>query len=117
MPSEKTQEQRIEDAAAVLQRHIADQDLTRQHVTDLAREMLDAAETPRVEWPTDESVSLVRRVAYADFEIARSVLRDAMLADPIIKEAVACRDYERHEGYIYGGAVRDVINAVNEAGL
>lgn len=81
-----------------------------------ARVSLNAVniEPPKPKWPTDESVQAICRQPLSDqihFETRREWMRKAMLVDPIIKAAIAQRDY------LNSASVDAVSRAVNEAGL
>lgn len=122
----KSQEQRIKDAAEALR--TADQrkmfNASFEEVAQIALEAADAP--PKPQWPTDEQVHLYRRAESpqlppralpSEMEPIRAGLREAMLADPIFKAAVAYRDAKRGLEPTFAPIALDLIAAVNEAGL
>lgn len=118
----KTQEQRIKDATAEFERIGY-----KQHSPEsIVRAVLKAADAPpKPTWPTDQSTrkssitGLGEPPGTEDFETQRRYLRDAMLADPIIKAAIAYRDTWRGQSTVstLGTAGVKLMGAVNEAGL
>ena len=115
----KSQEQRIKDAAEVVA-NIAMGRL--QGGPDaLAAAILKAADREPQKWPTDESVRAFDCGAFGipvdeDFEAIRHDLRASLLADPIIKAAIAYRDNApAGSGDTWRG--KALLDAVNEAGL
>lgn len=123
----KSQDQRIEDAAAVLRMHYARPDKLPCicSARSVARAALEAADreppkwpTDESEWPTDESVRAYARVVgnVLPQDEEREALRAAFLADPILKAAVALAGgYDSLTNV--GQRLRALIEAVREAGL
>jgi hypothetical protein len=92
-------------------------DLGRKGIFALARRIVDAYLTAPPKWPTNEQMQLVRGSAGGfDQEDARDTARQVLLADPIVKAAIALRNEPREpRGWLE--RVQRVIDAVNEAGL
>lgn len=128
----KSQEQRITSATLVIAAHLTGgHDQRHQEARVIAIRALEAADTPPPTWPSDASVNTYHDVYLQQFdeppcgifEQEREVLRSALLADPIIKAAIAYRDYQRskHEspwgtdGFVE--AARGILDAVDGAGL
>lgn len=112
----KSQEQRIKDAAKELRRMFPSVGLGGG--LGPAQKILEAADRESPKWPTDESVrdfEAAMDPAYTHEDI-RTALRAALLADPIIKAAVALRDAYRLPECL-DPQVGDLVDAVNEAGL
>lgn len=115
----KSQQQRIEDAAAVLR-----QQINPCNHEALARKVLEAADRESPKWPTDEVYNRAhnRLLGSPVDDDRRERLRRALLADPIIRAAIAYRDENRKRretnlnlmDWPEGQALAD---AVNEAGL
>lgn len=115
----KSPEQRVNDAAAVLRRrvHFA----RANEATNIARAVLEAADS-EADWPTDESIAallahmeITGSVIWEDGS-ARAVLRHAFLADPIIRAAVAYRDWAVPNEPL-ASAPSALVQAVKDAGL
>ena len=93
----KSQENRIEDAAVALVSELRWRgDLDRGR--EIARAMLEAADRESPKWPTDKSVKAFTSAAnttggWHSHEGRRAALRAALLADPIVKAAVALVAY------------------------
>lgn len=124
-PRTKSQEQRIEDAARVLHaRGTGDPDAWDSLMKNVkkgwllsARIILEAADAPpKPAWPTDESKrALVDLVDFGGGSLD-ACLREALLADPIVKAAVSCVNHylERCPGE---SPSRALVVAVRDAGL
>lgn len=114
----KSREQRIKDAAVELERMFP----AIGSGYSAAEKVLEAADREPT-WPTDESLRLAGGFYANDVpdEEHRQALREAMLADPIIKAAVACVRGRVERDNRYGAdseRARDVLRrAVTEAGL
>lgn len=110
-----TSQQRVKNVSDELKRRL----MHRPGVDydDLAWFVLEAADRVPL-WPTDESV----RIAYGDYDVPddmterRGKLRAALVADPIIKAAVAYREYCWPQGPA-GAHAKAVTDAVDQAGL
>lgn len=116
----KTQEQRIKDAAAVL----VGLNVSGPSAERWARDVLEAADHEPPKWPTDESVHCVHRPEDEEWEESRQYLREALLADPIIKAAVALRRFSERREYArmiatdeWYRATAPLFEAIDEAGL
>jgi hypothetical protein len=126
----KTQEQRITDAAAALAETLNRSVDEQRTYTGLAAKVLEAADRETPAWPTDDSIDAYtdvrgfsREQNEASRVLYRAGLRAAMLADPIIKAAIAYRDVTDN-GRPTGSFARDKVEArlavrrvVDEAGL
>lgn len=128
-----TDDQRIERAAAELCRIRQNggwtvlPGRTREEYRQAAREILEAADRESPKWPTDESVHAFGVAENARFLRGpkgdpdyREPLRQALLADPIIRAAVELRDVRKarpDRAWERSEALQGVVDAVNEAGL
>lgn len=90
-------------------------------VNVFAAALLEAADREPPTWPTDESVEAFCRVVSANGGYAagarRPGLRAALLADPIIKAAIAYRDVNGPTRQCSSLSGRLICDAVDEAGL
>ena len=120
----KSQERRIEDAAVALVGELR----WRGHLDrarEIARAMLEAADRESPKWPTDKSVKALTSAAnttdgWHSHEGRRAALRAALLADPIVKAAVALvADWEsvRMPLQLPDSPPGVLVRAVREAGL
>lgn len=94
----KTQEERVADAAQALRDHYHEPYAgVSDRWSEIAKKVLEAADREKSVWPTDESLgyflkpdgSPLRASDKDTAETVRGSLRAAMLADPIVKAAVA----------------------------
>lgn len=120
----KSQEDRIRDAAEELDKFLPLDGASKMSRLEAAAAMLEAADREKPKWPTDESVERFYRALgwdhqseYGHIERWRDGLRAAFLADPIIKTAISLRDRSTPGGAPVGGSVKQVLDAVNDAGL
>jgi hypothetical protein len=126
----KTQEQRIKDATAAFLDYTRDwyrgnfdsNKVSEHHWQAVIGHALQAADREPPKWPTDESVKTIWHGGWIDgTEEQRLRTREALLADPIIKAAIALRDEivlaVGPVGPETARVVQAVIDAVNEAGL
>lgn len=109
----KTQEQRIRAAAkGVKALNPAGSD---QWCERVARAALEAADREPPKWPTSETMHLLYGAGHWD-EQRRDMALAGLLADPIIKAAIAMREHARtHDRPIYGAVA--LFDAIDEAGL
>jgi hypothetical protein len=117
----KTQEQRLRDATEYMTSHLG-RPIDPVTAMAIAGGMLQAADREPPKWPTDESVKTIWHGGWIDgTEEQRLRTREALLADPIIKAAIALRDEivlaVGPVGPETARVVQAVIDAVNEAGL
>jgi hypothetical protein len=114
----KSQEQRIEDAAAAISARIT---VYGEDALLLARNVLEAADREPPKWPTDESLAALNAATHDGKSSQREIVRAAFLADPIVKAAIELRRIipaaVGQVGPNDAQAVQAVIDAVNEAGL
>lgn len=103
---------RIKRAAEVL-RH---RGVEFSSIYSVAKEMLEAADKEEPNWPTDESMSVLRHVCDINGDADRDRARDAFLVDPIIQAAVELKN-RRRDGYDEDAATQRICDAVDEAGL
>ena len=116
----KSQEQRIKDAAeAMLPALTGGYRQRAEEATKLAMLALEAADREPPTWPTDECLEIIWRGAWCGGPKERRLrVREALLADPILKAAIAYRDgNDGRRGDLVGGFGEALIDAVNEAGL
>ena len=120
----KTREQKIKDVARELANILEDRQrlVNEPYLEGFAEQLVDAAEHETPVWPTDESIDAANKKYSRDSGSQRDSLRAAMLADPIIKAAIAFAEaYELarpdHESRSETWIGRDLIDAVKEAGL
>jgi hypothetical protein len=127
----KSQEQRIGDATAAFlgytkgwhRGNFDSSKVSEHHWRAAITDALEAADREPPKWPTDESVFAINkcRRSGAHIEDVRNATREAMLADPIVKAAIALRDEivlaVGPVGLETARVVQAVIDAVNEAGL
>lgn len=121
----RSQEQRITSATLVIAGHLTGgHDQRHQQARTIAIQALEAADREPPTWPHNESVNAYHDAYLTEFdrppcgvfEQERRVLRDALLADPIIKAALAYVNVDPDEGHLYRYG-QAIVDAVREAGL
>lgn len=118
----KSQKDRVADATAEYQRALREN--PESTVAELVSAILDAADREPPRWPTDGSVSAFGAVlakhkattALSPHQ-SREILRAAMLADPIIRAAVALAEDYTPKPDCLRESIAAVVDAVREAGL